>query len=107
MDAGGIDRLISITKTTSTSRSDDGAPILTVSTLSSNVWARVRPLTGREPYIDNALFFEADTEFTIRYTTLISEQCRIIYESDSYDVKKIIDFAARHIELHIVGQRVR
>lgn len=107
MDAGKLDKIISITKTTSTSRSADGAPVITVSTLASNIWSEVLPTAGRERWANNALIYEADTEFILRYTSLVTEKCCITFNSNSYNIKKIIDWNEDHIELHVLGQLVR
>jgi len=107
MDAGRMNKLISITKTTSTSRADSGAPVMTVSTLSSNVWAEARPITGREFFANDAVFYEADIDFVIRYTTIVTELCRIKFNNEFYDIKKFIDFKSKNIELHILGKVVR
>lgn len=104
MDSGRLDRIISICKTTSTARSDDGAPVISMTTLSSQVWAEVRPVTGREKYINNAVFYETDVEFIIRYSTIVNEQCQIKYNSEYYDIKKIINWQERNVELHLLGQ---
>lgn len=107
MNAGRMDRLISIVKTTSTAVSDDGAPVMTVSTLSSNVWAEVRPVTGRERFINDAKFFEADTLFTMRHTTVLTELCQILYDGNYYDITRHIDPFDRRRELQVLGKLVR
>lgn len=107
MDAGRLNRLISITKTTSTARSDDGAPIITISTLTSNVWAEVRPIIGRERYVNNSIYYESDVEFIMRYSTIVTELCRVTFESEYYDIQRLINYKNENIELHILGKRVR
>jgi SPP1 family predicted phage head-tail adaptor len=107
MNAGRLDRIISIVKTTSTARSTDGAPIMTMATLASAVWASVYPVTGRETYINNAQFYEADTLFTMRYSTVVTELCQISYNSQYYNINKIINYGERNRELQIIGKAVR
>ena len=107
MNSGRLDRIISIVKTTSTARSTDGAPIMTISTLSSNVWAEVKPITGRENFINDAKYYEADTMFTMRYTTVVTELCQIKYNSNFYNINKFINFYDRNRELQILGKMVR
>ena len=107
MNCGKLNRLISITKKISTARSTDGAPIMTVSTLSSNVWAEVRPVTGRETYVNNAIQYEADTLFTMRYSTVVDELCQIKYNGYYYDIKNIINPFDNNKELQILGKLIR
>jgi len=107
MNAGRMNKLVSIVKTTSTSRSTDGAPILTITTLSSNVWAKFKPITGRESFINEAIHYEADAVITMRYTSIVNELCQIKYKGNFYDIKKFIDFQDDNITLEIFGKMVR
>ena len=107
MNAGRLDRLINIRKTTSTARSTDGAPIMTVATRASNVWAEKRPITGRENFINGAIFYEADTLFSIRYSTAVTELCTIYSNGESYDIKKIIDPYDRNRMMEILARVIR
>jgi len=107
MDSGRMNKLISITKATSTARSDDGAPVLTVTTISSNVWAEVVPITGRERWANNSPLYESDIDFKIRYSTLVTELCRVVYGSENYEIKKLINWREQNTELHILGRLVR
>lgn len=107
MNAGRMDKIVSVVKTTSTARSTDGAPILTITTQASNVWAEFKPVTGRESFINEAIHYEADAVITMRYTTAVNEVCMIKYNDDFYNIKKFIDFSGDNRVLEILGRRVR
>jgi len=107
MNAGRMNRTVSIVKPVSTARSADGAPVITISTLASNVWAEVKPITGRETFINNAQLYEADTVFTMRYTTALTELCQIKFDNNFYDIKKYIDFVDKHRTLEILGRLIK
>lgn len=107
MNAGRMDKLVSIVKTTSIARSTDGAPILTIATRASNVWAEFKPVTGRESFANAAIQYEADAVITMRYTSLVTEVCQIKYDGNFYDIKKYINFFDDNRVLQILGKTVR
>jgi SPP1 family predicted phage head-tail adaptor len=107
MNAGRMDKIVSVVKTTSTARSTDGAPILTIATRASNVWAEFKPITGRESFINEAIHYEADAVITMRHTTAVNELCQIKYDSNYYDIKKFINFYGDNRVIEILGRRVR
>lgn len=110
MNSGRIDRLINIReRVLSTSRSTDGAPLETVSTLSSNVWAQILPRTGKEYFTMDQRYYDSDVTYKLRYTTHISETCKIFdtYTSNIYDVKMHQDVKDRHRELIVLGKRIK
>ncbi|NIT56954.1 MAG: phage head closure protein [Aliifodinibius sp.] len=110
MNSGKLDRLINIREqVVSTSRSTDGAPIITTSTISSNVWAKKEPLTGREYFTQDQRYYDSDIRYRLRHTTAITETCKIhdVYSSVDYDVKMFQDIDDRHRELIVLGKRIK
>ena len=107
MNAGRMNKLININKSTYTARSTDGAPIITLSTKASNVWAEAKPITGTERFIQNAKYYEADIQFTMRYTTVLTEKCQIKYNSEYYDINKYSDPYGRNKVLIVLGKLKR
>lgn len=109
MNAGRMDRLISIRQNVvSTSRSTDGQPLKTESTILANIWAEKRPLSMKELFSpgDRRRFMEADTQFTIRYTTVAINQLMFVYsDGGSYDIESVIDVGDRHIDIQILAKK--
>lgn len=107
MNAGRMDKLVSIVETISTARSTDGAPILTISTLASNVWAEYKPITGRESFINAAIQYEADAVITMRYSSFVNEVRQIKYNGNFYNIKKFINFYDKNVDIEIFVGLVR
>jgi SPP1 family predicted phage head-tail adaptor len=107
MNAGRMDKLLSIVESISTARSTDGAPILTISTLSSNIWAEFKPVTGRETFINEAIRYEADAVITMRYSSFVNEVRQIKYNSNFYDIKKFINFYDKNVDIQMLVRMVR
>jgi len=107
MNAGRMDKLVSVVKTISTARSTDGAPILTISTLSSNLWAEYKPITGRESFANEAIRYEADAVITMRHTSVINEVCQIKYNGNFYNIKKIINFYDKNVDIEMLVRMIR
>jgi len=93
--SGALNRLIDIRSPSTWTRSTDGQPIMTWSTIATGVWADRIPLTAREMFRADVRWEEVRTKFVIRHTTVaITPQCRLIDLADSsaeYDIKEIID----------------
>ena len=107
MRAGQLDRLITITYPVSTARSTDGAPIVTTSTLLSDIWARKETKTGSEIYRDRNRWEVNEADFFIRYTTVsITPSMSVLDDGDSYDIKAIINVKEKDRELQLITKRV-
>ena len=107
MNSGSLNQLINIRSYTANSRSTDGQVINTVTTVLADIWCNVRPISAREfARMDNR-YAEADTLFTLRYTSVITETMRVILGSDEYDIKgPPIDVDYKHEELQIAGRKI-
>jgi SPP1 family predicted phage head-tail adaptor len=107
MRSGTLRKRISIISPVSTARSTDGAPIVTYSTLLSDIWAGVQTFSAREVFKNDYRYTQNDKIFRIRYTTLsIGTDDLIVYESNNYGIQSIIDVEERHREHEIVARRV-
>ena len=107
MRAGLLRDIISIRSPASTSRSTDGAPIVTQSTVLKDIWARVDNKAGTEIYRDRNRWDVEEADFFIRYTTVsITPTMTVRYNSADYDIKAIIDLDNRHRELQIITKKV-
>ena len=106
MRAGLLDKQINIRYSVSTARSTDGAPIVTTSTLLTDVWARVDHKTGGENYKDRNRWEINETDFFIRYTTAaITPSMSVYYGGESYDIKAIINVNEDNRELQIITKK--
>lgn len=106
MRAGKINKQISIRYPVSTVRSTDGAPIITESTLLTNIWAQVDPKTGGETYRDRNRWETEETDFFIRYTTAaITPSMSVRWDGNDYDIKAIINIEERNRELQLITKR--
>lgn len=106
INAGRLDRLINIRQPVSTARSTDGEPIQTWTTVLENIWCDVRPITAREFFRSDNRYAEADTMFTLRYTSVINSTMRVILDSNEYWIESVIDVSYEHRELQILGKRI-
>jgi len=107
MRAGKLNRIISIRSPSVTSRSTDGEPIFTWTTILDSVWADVQPVSGRELFSMNERWGDITTKFILRYSSLVTIQCRVFDHTDSkeYDIKSVIDIDDERRGLEILGQR--
>ena len=107
MRAGLLRETISVRAAVSTARSTDGAPIVTYSTILADAWARVAPQKGVELYRDRNRWEVDETDFFIRYTTVsINPANEVIYNSDVYDIKAVINVDERNRELQLITKKV-
>ena len=106
MNAGRLNRPISIRQTVSTARSTDGEPIKSVSTVLTDIWADVRPISAREFFRADNRYADVDTLFTLRYTSVITQTMTVAYNGSEYDIKSVIDVNDRHTELQVLGKKI-
>lgn len=81
----------------------------TFSTLATGIWAKVEPLSGKEYWQGQQNLSKIDTRFTIRYSTSVSGikvNSRILYDSDYYEVKSIINTNSANKELIIMTEKL-
>lgn len=93
MRAGDLDRKIVI-QTVTESRSGSGAVTDSWSAFAT-VWAKVRPLSGREYLAAAQINAEVDTEFTIRWLSGVTPKMRISYDGNIYDIEHIAEIGRR------------
>lgn len=105
MRAGPLRHRISIINPKSTSRSTDGAPVVTYTTV-VQTWAAVESLTGREPFLGSYRWSEDDKRFTIRYSTEnIQTKMNIVFNGSTYNIISIADTDNRHRELVMIATK--
>ena len=84
MNIGRLDRYI-ILQSVSTSVDAYGQPVESFSTLAS-VWAKIEYKSEVEKFENEQLRAVSSIDFTIRYRTDITEQMRISYDSNIYQI---------------------
>ena len=106
MNAGRLDRQVTIRKPLVESRSTDGEANVAWSTVLRNAWANVEPITGREMFLMDQRYSMVTHRVYLRYTTLITPDCIMVYDGNDYDIKAVIDIGERHRELELRTERI-
>ena len=57
----------------------------------ATVWARVAPITGQEKFLGDKDTASANTLFRIRNLSGLKQSMRIVYKSQNYDIKNILE----------------
>jgi SPP1 family predicted phage head-tail adaptor len=69
-------------------------------------WASIKPIQGREYFSALAVNAEKNIRFVIRYRLGITQEMRILYNGQIFDIQSIVDIEERHRELEIVCKEV-
>jgi len=105
ISAGQLRERISIQARGST-RDAFGQDIATWTTSASNVPAYIRPLSMSERFVADQVQANIDKQIVIRYTSVVNPKSRIIWNSQEYDVKSIIDYNERRHQIALLVDRV-
>ena len=100
MKAGKLDKRITFQKKTKT-LDEWGGDIFTWSDIGLPVWARKRPLRGRELVAAQAAQSEATDMYYCRYKSDLTSADRISFNGKYYDIQSIIDIDEKNVELEI------
>jgi SPP1 family predicted phage head-tail adaptor len=103
MQAGKLDRLISLQRKASTG-SSSGQPVDTWTNLIARRWASVAPVRGDERFTAPQYAAKEQTEFRIRWSENVADLTpldRIIYPAGSSDPTAVYDILA----VHEIGRR--
>jgi len=84
MNIGKLDRYITL-QSVSTSVDAYGQPVESFSTL-ANVWAKIEYKSEVEKFENEQLRAVSSIDFTIRYRTDVTQQMRISYNSETYQI---------------------
>lgn len=93
MRAGTLDRRIVIEKNTPI-RSASGAEKESWATFAT-VWAGARHVAGGETFRGIGIVASAEIAFTVRWRTDITEEMRIQFDGDDYDIHRISEIGRR------------
>jgi len=93
VDVGTLNRRIRI-ETFTTSADSYGEPIKTWAVL-GHVWAAIRPLKSSERFEAQQVNRQVNLRITIHHRTDVTEQMRILYDGDYYDIQGIRELGYR------------
>jgi len=106
MRIGKMRHRITIVQPKSTSRSTDGAPVFTESTILKDIWCAIKPSGGKEVFRDDYRWSVSDKIFTIRYTTATLTPAMVIrYSSEDYEIQAVTPVDERKYYIDIVGRK--
>jgi SPP1 family predicted phage head-tail adaptor len=74
-------------------------------TLAANVPARYKALTGKDTIEGQAPFANESVEFTIRFSTAVTEQVRVVYNGAYYYLKGYPQELGRQHYLKLITER--
>jgi len=93
MRAGRLDKVLTLQKRTLTAN-DYGEEVPSYSTLAT-VWGRKIEVGGNEKYASLQVVGEIDCKFRIRYRSDLTTVNRVVCNSETYDIKSIIEIGRR------------
>lgn len=98
-----LDRRLIIQEPAET-RDDYGQEVLTWSTFAT-VWAGVKLNIGKESFQTSERVKERVVDFKVRYRTDITENMRLLYDSNYYEIEDVVELG-REDGLIIRGSRI-
>ena len=97
MNAGRLDRLVSIQYPTISTDSFGASGAITWTTLTTQMWARMETSLSSESVSADKVESTYPVKWTMRYSTQINESMRIVYERQNYVIKGIREVTRRHL----------
>ena len=67
------------------------------------VWAEAWPLRGREFFNAQQTQYAADVRFRLRYRAGLTQDMRVVWNGDAYDILSIVDVGAAHRTTEILA----
>lgn len=103
-DPGELDQLITIQRE---SLADDGmgGQTVTLTAIATDLWAKVRPLSGKEFELYDQLNATAMVKFIIRHRSDLLPSDRIAWNGESYNIRYIPPAGGRDMYLMIDAER--
>lgn len=101
MEAGKLNRLITIQQRTTTRDPDIGSEIVSWTDVAS-VWAQFDPIRGREYYVAKQQQAETVARFRIRYRDDVVQEMRISFAGKFYDIEDVINVRGLNVELELM-----
>ena len=110
LNAGELDRRITLQTGSATPDSDYGGPSEATATLATR-WAKVRPLSASEKAAAGMDVGTAALEFTVRWDSTVDAALdsadRISYDSRSFDIRGVTESDEGHVALVILAEEKR
>lgn len=101
---GELDELITIKRETRTDDGGGGASV-TLTTVVSDLWAHVRPRSGKEMGNNDRVQDSAMYLFVVRYREDLKESDRIEWEGETYNIRSLLTRGNRSMYLEIDAER--
>ncbi|NFV80000.1 phage head closure protein [Magnetospirillum aberrantis] len=101
MDAGKLDRLITILALT-TGQDEYGGVTETWTPIDDPVWARWMPGAGSERFAAASTYAETQGRFLIRWRSDITPQHRVAWDGREFDILDVVEIGRREgLELRV------
>jgi SPP1 family predicted phage head-tail adaptor len=104
MNPGNLDQLITIKRETRTTDGMGGDTVALVD-VAANLWAHVRPRTGRELAKHDRVEAPAMYLFKIRNRSDILDSDRIVWNGATYNIRAVLTEGTRDMYLEINAER--
>jgi len=72
-------------------------------TADNSIWAEVWPLKGREFFAAQQTQYAADVRFRLRYRAGLTQDMRVVWNGDAFDILSIVDVGAAHHTTEILA----
>lgn len=104
MNPGELDDQITIKRETRTS-DGMGGDTVTLTDVATDIWAKVKPLFGKEKGVHDRVEAAAMYSFKIRYRTDINDDDQVHWDGDIYNIRRIPKRSVRSMYLEIDAER--
>lgn len=104
MRAGSLRHKVTLQKPVETQNAY-GEPEQRWQTVSSNIWASISPLRGREYLTAQQMTSEIDAKICLRHRTDVTAKMKIVKGTDEYLIEAIINPDERNRELELMCRR--
>ena len=101
---GELDKLISVQREVRTS-DGMGGDTVTPTTVVADLWAHVRPKSGKETGAQGGVEARAVYLFVIRNRSDLKESDRLVWDGQTYNIRAILSRGARSMYLEIDAER--
>jgi SPP1 family predicted phage head-tail adaptor len=101
MRAGRLRHLITIQHQVATT-GELGEPAVAWTDFASDVWADVRPVSGRAYMEAKQAQSEVSHKVSIRFLSGVKADMRVVFEGRVFQIEAVLDFEERHKEMQLL-----